>query len=167
MQEILRAAAKKKALRASILCIGERPIAFASGFLCNKTLYGNFTGYSPEFKKYGPGLQALMRLFQESFEPSGSLLRIDSGCGDLPFKREYFNSSWDEGPVWIFAPSAKGFGLHILRLVSALLQSLAMWLLAKCEFLRKLKKIWQRQPLPKLQCKIQVSSGSPVMRTHL
>jgi hypothetical protein len=138
------------------LYISERPIAFASGFLCNKTLYGAFTGYDPGFKKYGPGLQALMRLMKESFEPSGSLLRIDSGCGDAAYKRALFKSSWEESPVWIFAPSAKGLYLHILKLVSTLLHTLAMWLLGKSELLRKLKKMWHRQVLPKFQSKSYV-----------
>jgi hypothetical protein len=153
MQEMLRAPTQKRALRACLLYIGERPIAFASGFLCNKTLYGTFTGYDPGFKKYGVGLQALMRLIEESFEPSGGLLRIDSGCGDSPYKRSFFNSSWEEGPVWIFGPSAKGFNLHILKLVSTLLHSLAMWLLAKSEYLRKVKKMWHRQALREFQRK--------------
>jgi hypothetical protein len=153
MRETLRAAAQKTALRACLLYIGERPVAFNVGILSSKTLYGIFTGYDPGFKKYGPGLQTIMRLIEESFELNGSLLRFDSGCGDWPFKRALFNSSWEEGPVWIFAPSAQGFSLHILKLVSTLLHALAMWLLAKSEILRKVKKMWHRQVLGKFQQK--------------
>ena len=68
MRETLHAAAQKAALRACVLYIDEQPIAFASGILSNKKLYGTFTAYDPEFKKYSPGLQALMWLIEESFE---------------------------------------------------------------------------------------------------
>ena len=152
-REMLRAAAQKGALRACLLYIGERPIAFATGILSNKTLYGTFTGYDPGFKKYSPGLQTLMRLIEESFEPSGSLLRVDAGSGDLPYKRRLFDSSWKERPVWIFAPSARGLGLHALRFVSTLLHSLAMHLLAESEYLRKIKKMWHQRALRDFQRK--------------
>jgi CelD/BcsL family acetyltransferase involved in cellulose biosynthesis len=142
---MLRAAAQKAALRACLLYICERPVAFTSGILSNKTLYGTFMGYDPGFKKYGPGLQTLMRLIEESFEPSGRVVRVDAGSGDSPYKRAFFPSSWEESPVWIFAPSARGLSLHVLKLVSTLLHALAMRLLAKSDHLRKLKKMWYRQ----------------------
>jgi hypothetical protein len=147
MREMLRAAAQKATLRACLLCVGEHPIAFASGFLSNKTLYGTFTGYDPEFRKYGPGLQSMMRLIEESFEPSGGLLRVDAGSGDLPYKRRLFDSSWQEHPAWIFAPSVKGLSLHVFRAISTLLHSLAMRSLAKSEYLRRVRKIWRRRAL--------------------
>jgi len=151
MREMLRAAAQNAALRACLLYVGEQPIAFASGFLSNKTLYGTFTGYDPEFKKYGPGLQSLMRLIEESFEPSGGLLRVDAGSGDLPYKRRLFNSSWKEHPAWIFAPSVKGLSLHVFRVISTLLHALAMRLLAKSEYLRTVRKMWRQRVLRESQ----------------
>jgi CelD/BcsL family acetyltransferase involved in cellulose biosynthesis len=153
MREMLRAAAQKAALRACLLYIGERPIAFASGFVSNRTLYGTFTGYDPGFKKYRPGLQTLMRLVEESFEPGGNLLRVDAGSGDVPYKRALFDSSWKEGPVWIFAPSATGLRLHVLKGVSTLLHYHIMRLLAWSGHLRKVKKMWHRRALRQFQRK--------------
>ena len=118
MCEMLRAAAQRAALRASLLYIGDRPIAFAAGILSHKTLYGTSTGYDPGFNKYRPGLQCMMRLIEESFEPNNGLSRFDAGCGDSSYKRTLFGSSWKEAPVWIFAPSARGLRLHVLKLVS-------------------------------------------------
>jgi hypothetical protein len=159
MREMLRAAAQKAALRACLLYIGERPVAFASGILSKKTLHGTMMGYDPGFKKYRPGLQTLMCLIKESFEPSGSLLRVDAGSGDVPYKRALFDSSWKEAPVWVFAPSAKGLRLHLLKVISTLLHSLAMGLLARSDHLRKIKKTWHRQALREFQRKsVQISS---------
>jgi hypothetical protein len=143
-REILRAAAKKAAFRACLLYVDERPVAFNSGILSNRSFYGTFTGYDPAFKKYRPGLQTLLRLIEEFFEPGGKLLRFDAGCGDSPYKRMFFSSSWLESPVWIFAPSAKGLSLNVLRFVSTLLQSLAIRLFANSGPLRKIKKLWHR-----------------------
>jgi hypothetical protein len=150
-QEVLCAAARKSALRACVLYIGERPIAFTGGILSGKTLYGTFTGYDPEFKRYSPGLQSLMRLLEESLEGRGGALRYDAGCGDFSYKRALFNSSWRESPVWIFAPSLKGLSLHLLKEASTLLQFLAMRLLAKSGHLRQVKKMWHRQALRESQ----------------
>jgi CelD/BcsL family acetyltransferase involved in cellulose biosynthesis len=152
-RELLRAAASKTALRACLLYIGERHVAFACGFVSNRTLYGTFTGYDPEFKKYCPGLQTLIRLIAESFEPGESLLRVDAGCGDMPYKRALFESSWKESPVWIFAPSPKGFRLHVLKLVSTWLHYQAVKLLASSGRFRKLKKMWHRQVVQEFQQK--------------
>jgi CelD/BcsL family acetyltransferase involved in cellulose biosynthesis len=146
-REVLCAAARKSALRASLLYVGERPIAFTVGILSGKTLYGTFTGYDPEFDKYSPGLQSLMRLLEESFEEKGGPVRYDAGCGDFSYKRALFDSSWRESPVWIFAPSFKGLRLHIFKEVSTLLHSLAMQLLAKSDYLQQVKKMWHRQGL--------------------
>jgi hypothetical protein len=147
MREMLRAAAQKAALRASLLYIGDRPIAFAAGILSNKTLYATSTGYDPGFNKYRPGLQCMMHFIEESFEPNSGLSRFDAGCGDSSYKRTLFGSSWREAPVWIFAPSARGLRLHVLKLVSTWLHSLAMRLLAKSNHLQKVKKAWHRQAL--------------------
>jgi hypothetical protein len=146
-REVLCAAARKSALRASIMYVGERPIAFTVGILSGKTLYGTFTGYDPEFDRYSPGLQSLMRLLEESFQEQNGPLRYDSGCGDFSYKRALFDSCWRESPVWIFAPSFKGLRLHILKEVSTLLQSLAMQLLAKSGYLQQVKKMWHQQGL--------------------
>ena len=159
MLEMLRAAAQNAALRACLLYVGEQPIAFAGGFLSDKTLYGTFTGYDPEFKKYGPGLQSMMHLIEESFEPSGGLLRVDAGSGDLPYKRMLFDSGWKEHPAWIFAPSVKGLSLHVFRVISTLLHFLAMWLLAKSEYLRRVRKMWQQRLLRESQQK----SSAPIL----
>jgi CelD/BcsL family acetyltransferase involved in cellulose biosynthesis len=143
-RETLRAAARKSALRACLLYVDQRPVAFASGILSNRSLYGTFTGYDPDFRKYRPGLQTLLRLIEASFEPGGQLLQIDAGCGDSLYKRMFFSSSWKESPVWIFAPTAKGLSLNVLRLVSTLLHSLAMRIFANSGPLRKIKKMCRR-----------------------
>jgi hypothetical protein len=132
------------------LYVDERPVAFASGILSNRSLYGTFTGYDPDFKKYRPGLQTLLRLIEESFQLGEELLRIDAGCGDSPYKGVFFSSSWKESPLWIFAPSAKGLSLNILRLASTVLHSLAMRLFAKSGQLRKIRKVWHRHALREL-----------------
>lgn len=153
MQEVLRAAAQKAALRACLLYIDERPVAFSGGIVSNRTLYGTFTGYDPRFKQYSPGLLTLMRLIEESFKPSGSLLRIDAGSGDMSYKRALFDSSWKENPVWIFAPSPRGLRLHFIKAVTTLLHSAAMNLLTKSDNLRKIKKMWHQQAVKKFQRK--------------
>jgi hypothetical protein len=151
MREMLRAAARKAALRACLLYVGDNPVAFAIGIVSSRTLYGTFTGYDPNLKKYRLGFQTVIRLIQDSFESSGDLLTFDAGCGDVPYKRGLFDSSWKEGPVWIFAPSPTGLRLHIVKVVSTLLHSVAMAFLARSRQLQKVKKMWHRRALREFQ----------------
>jgi hypothetical protein len=88
-----------------------------------------------------------MRLIEDSFEPSGSLLRVDAGCGEPSYKRALFGSTRREAPVWVFAPSARGLSPHVRKLASTLMHSLAVRLLAEGDCLRKAKKVWYRQAL--------------------
>jgi CelD/BcsL family acetyltransferase involved in cellulose biosynthesis len=162
---MLHAAAQKGGLRACLLSIGERPIAFAIGLLSNKTLHATFTGYDPEFQKYGPGLQTLLHMIEDAFEPKGSLLRLDAGCGDSAYKRSLCDSEWREAPVWIFAPSLKGLGLHVRKTISVLLHFLAMRLLEN-DHLRKVKNMWQRQALRRLQCEAESESHDLGLVAH-
>jgi CelD/BcsL family acetyltransferase involved in cellulose biosynthesis len=139
-REMLRLAARKASLRTSLLYVDDQPVAFAGGIINDKTLYATFTGYDPAFKKYSPGLQTQMRLIEESFKPRGSILRVDAGLGDYRYKRALFGSSWEEHPVWIFAPTAKGLKLNVLKLVSTVLHFCATRILARSEYLRGVKK---------------------------
>jgi CelD/BcsL family acetyltransferase involved in cellulose biosynthesis len=150
-REMLRAAAQKAALRACLLYVDNRPVAFACGIVCNKTLYADFTGYDPRFKNYSPGLQTQMRLIEESFNPRGSILRVDAGHGDSLYKHSQFDSSWEEHPVWIFAPTAKGLSLNAFKLVSTFFHTFVMRLFAKSEYLRRGKKIWHELALQGFQ----------------
>jgi len=154
-RETLRAAAQKGGLRACLLSIGERPIAFAIGFLSNGTLHATFTGYDPEFRKYGPGLQTLLHMIEDAFEPKGSLLRLDAGCGDSAYKRCLCDAKWREAPVWIFAPTPRGLGLHVQKTISGSLHFLAMRLLENAH-LRKLKNMCQRQAVRRLQYEAEI-----------
>jgi hypothetical protein len=154
-REMLLTAAQKGMLRASLLSVGERPIAFAIGFLSNQTLHATFTGYDPEFRKYGPGLQTLLHMIEDAFEPKGGFLRLDVGCGDSAYKRCLCDSIWREAPVWIFAPSLNGLSLHVRKMISTSLHFLAMRLLEN-DHLRKLKNMCQRQAVRRLQCEAEI-----------
>jgi GNAT acetyltransferase-like protein len=142
---LLRTAAKKGALRASVLWVDGQPVAFVSGIVAGHTLHATYTGYDRAFERYCPGAQTMMRFIEELFEPGERVVQLDSGCGNMHYKQRLFDSIWEESPVWIFAPSAKGIALHALRAVSTSLHYVAMRLLEKSDHLRKLKKIWHRR----------------------
>jgi hypothetical protein len=154
MRETLRAAAQKGALRACLLHIGDHPVAFASGIVSRNTFYGTFTGYDPEFRKYRPGFQAMMCLIEDSFKPPGSLLQLDAGSGNAPYKRALFDSSWKEAPVWIFASSVTGLKLLVLKVVSGLLHSSTIRFLDMVDRHRKVRSLWRRLALRELRLNI-------------
>jgi CelD/BcsL family acetyltransferase involved in cellulose biosynthesis len=150
-REMLRAAAQKGGLRTCLLSVEDRPVAFAGGIVSNKTLYADFTGYDPGFKKYSPGLLTQLRLIEESFTPRGSILRVDAGHGDSRYKRALFDSSWEEHPVWIFTPTVKGMSLNACKLVSTIFHTTAMHLMEKSDYLRTVRKMWRERTLREFQ----------------
>jgi CelD/BcsL family acetyltransferase involved in cellulose biosynthesis len=152
-QEALYAAGRKGALRACILHVGDRPVAFSAGIVSKNILYADFTGYDPAFKKYSPGLQTQMRLIEESFKPTGSILRVDAGHGDSVYKRALFDLSWEEHPIWIFAPTAKGLSLNAFKLISTCFHTVAMRWLAKSKLLRRVRKSWRDRTVREFQRK--------------
>jgi hypothetical protein len=143
--ESLRIAAHRGGLRGCVLYLGEQPCAFFIGNQYKNTFHGYFMGFDSRFGKYSPGLYILMHSIEECFEPDHRVTQVDLGWGDRHYKRAICNQSWKDGPMYLYAPSFKGFKLNCLRSGTSLIDGCARKLLLRSALLQKLKKTWQRR----------------------
>jgi CelD/BcsL family acetyltransferase involved in cellulose biosynthesis len=101
-------------LRAYVLYVDERPIAFWHGSAYRGVLGPGMTGYDPEFHEVRAGSYVLVRRIEDACaDPELTLL--DWGFGDAEYKRSLSDRSWVEEDLLVFAPSWRGVRANLGR----------------------------------------------------
>lgn len=141
----LELAARKGWLRANVLYIGDRPVAFWIGMLYHGSFVSEYMGYDPQFRQWSPGMILVMRVIEQLCNGSGGdkVQNLDFGLGHAEYKGALCTTNWMEAPVYLFSPTWKGLRLKIMRSVSRLADAGARRILMSTNFLPKLKKIWR------------------------
>lgn len=104
--KLLPAAADAGELRLSALRLNEYAIAFEIAFI-HKDYYGiHSQSFLPDYQKYSPGKQLLMRNYQWAFEHHFKV--IDFMQGDIPFKERITNRHEKLIDLSFFAPTRIG-----------------------------------------------------------
>ena len=133
--------------RGYVLYLNEQPAAFWLGTAFGETFYSGFTGYDPASSKYAPGMYLLLRALELLSESNsdGRLKRADFGLGDAEWKIIIGDQEWEEAPVSIFAPNAKGRLLRRTRWATETVDAKAKRLLTRFQLLAKVKRLWRRE----------------------
>ena len=155
-------------LRAHLLYVDGKPIAFWNGFLYGRTFYTWTTGYDPEYRSTRPGLFLLQQVFADLCEERVAD-HVDFGSGDAQYKRDWCDENQKEISFYLFGPSFKGILLNMLRTPMLAGAQAARWALKRTNLLEKTKKLWrsrlsQRRQLEKQSGAKEVhpeSVGSP------
>jgi len=134
--------AKRGWLRAYVLYVGGNPCSFYIGTLYGKTLYLDFTGYDPGYKRYEPGTIAFLKMLEDLCKNSVADY-IDFGQGDAFYKRRFGDLSWKEADVMLFSPTFLGVGLNLVRTSTILASRLADKALTLLNLRNKVKKLWR------------------------
>lgn len=138
-------AAKKGWLRANLLYIGDRPVAFWIGMLYGERFVSEYMGYDPEFRQFSPGMVLIMRVI-EGFcvRVDGDIVtELDFGLGHAEYKAALCTKTWDEAPIYIFGPGLTGLYLKSLRTATSMADKAARKTLESTQLLPRLKKIWR------------------------
>lgn len=143
MRRRLESAALKGSLRAFVMYIADRPCAFWIGTLYDETFYTGEVGYDAYYKKYALGTMLLMRMFGDLCREN--VKNVDFGYGVEEYKRRFGNNKWQEGLVYIFGPSFRGFVLKVLETLTDLLDRLVRRTLKEARLLPKVKRIWRNR----------------------
>ncbi len=151
MREQLRIAAAAGTLRACVLYVAERPCAFFIGNQYKSTFFGQYTGYDPEFARYSPGMFLLLHCIEESFDIATPAARFDLGWGDHSYKRVVCNLEWQEGPLYVYAPTLRGFVLNLQMSTIGLIDAGLRRLVTHSKLFQRLKKQWQRHAAQNFQ----------------
>lgn len=141
----LELAARKNWLRANVLYIGERPVAFWIGMLYNGSFASEYLGYDPEFRQSSPGMVLIMRVI-EGFcnHANGDIVNeLDFGLGHAEYKAVLCSKTWLEARVYIFSPTLKGFALKSIRATAGMIDMTARRLLASAKMVPRLKRVWR------------------------
>ncbi len=100
-------------LRGMVLFVNDKPCAFWIGSVYKGVFYSEATGYDPDFRKYEVGTQVFLKLV-ESLCREG-VAEIDFGLGDALYKQRFGDECWEDGSVFIFAPTLKARWLNLVR----------------------------------------------------
>jgi hypothetical protein len=134
--------AKQGRLRAYLLYVGERPVAFWNGFFHERTFYTWTTGYDPEYHDFRPGLFLLQKLFEDLCNERRADT-VDFGPGDAQYKRDWCDQNELEVSAYLFAPNLRGTLFNILRTTLLGCSSAARWAVTKTGILKAIKKSWR------------------------
>jgi len=141
----LELGARKGWLRAHLLYISDRPVAFWIGMLYNHTFISEYLGYDPEFRRLSPGMVLIMKVIEDfSGQTDGGLVtELDFGLGDAEYKAALCSKTWLEAPVHIFSSTPRGLLLKFLRLMTRTADVCARKVLTSTNMLPKLRRIWR------------------------
>ncbi len=150
----LETAARKGWLRAYLLFLGDRPIAFWIGMLYGDSFLSEYMGYDPEFRALSPGLYLLLQVIAGFCGSAGgdAVRELDFGLGAADYKTMLSTRTWQEARVFIFSPTAKGMLLKFMREATQFVDSNARKALAFIKQQRRFKRAWRDRlasPQPK------------------
>jgi hypothetical protein len=141
----LELAARKGWLRANMLYIGDRPVAFWIGMLYHGSFVSEYMGYDPEFRKFSPGMVLIMRVIERFCDRAtgDTVKELDFGLGHAEYKGALCSKNWLEAPVYIFSPTPKGLALKAMRTTTRVVDGSARKVLASTKFFPRLKRAWR------------------------
>jgi Acetyltransferase (GNAT) domain len=133
--------------RGYVLYLNDQPAAFWLGTAFGDTFYSGFTGYDPAFSKLAPGMYLLLKALELLCESNsdGRLTQADFGLGDAEWKIIIGDQEWEDAPLSIFAPNAKGRLLRRTRGAAEAFDATAKRLLTRFQLLAKVKRLWRRE----------------------
>lgn len=147
VRQRLDLAARKGWLRAYLLYLGDRPVAFWIGMLYQETFVSEYMGYDPEFRQSAPGMVLIMRVVEGfcSHQFGDNVKELDFGLGHAEYKALLCTRSWVESAVFVFSPTSKGLLLKSMRAITRIVDLTARRVLSSRDVFPRLKKLWRNR----------------------
>lgn len=134
-------------LRAYFLYFDGRPVAYSFISCYRGVAYANETGYAPEHGDLRIGHYLNERVI-EDLCADPAIHAMDYGFGDAEYKRAICNEMWEERPVYLFAPTARGVSMRLLHAVLGGMDGFARRMVGHGRPLQFLKRGWRRLLTP-------------------
>jgi CelD/BcsL family acetyltransferase involved in cellulose biosynthesis len=141
-RERLVEAAGKGWLRAHVLRLAGRPVAFELALQYGGTYFLCSSGYDPDMGEVSPG-KVLFLLLLEELCRSRPVERLDFGFGDAEYKRTYCDVHWMEADVYVFGARPKLALINLLRTALIVVSLAARWIVDRLGVLRRVKREWR------------------------
>jgi hypothetical protein len=132
--------------RAQILEIDGRIRAFWIGTVYRDGFYSSATGYDQDLREYELGTLVFVRMVDELAREG--VRKLDFGMGDAVYKQRFGDRSWQEGTIWLFAPTAKGLVLRSTMGLFSTIDNVGRRLIQKVGGLDRLRTAWRRHLAP-------------------
>jgi CelD/BcsL family acetyltransferase involved in cellulose biosynthesis len=116
IRDQMTATAEKGWLRIYILYLEGKPAAFWMGTLYDRCLQGDHTGYDPVWSEFSPGIFLFLSILEDLREED--IRTIDFGYGNTQLRQCFGDLRRVESRVQIYAPTARGIKLNLLRTVT-------------------------------------------------
>ena len=143
-RELVALAARRGWLRAYVLTIADKPVAFWPGYQYDRTFFCAIPGYDPAYQVDRVGTFLLMKIIEDLCSDD-EVDVLDYGFGDAQYKRSFSNEHWIESDVRIFAPTMRGMRLNAMRSAIGAVDRSARWCLSRTRLLQRVKTAWRRR----------------------
>jgi hypothetical protein len=130
-------------LRAMILYVNDRPVAFWQGILKGNVYYCQTTGYDPAFRKHTVGIILLLKMIEGLCGYPEKT--IDFGKGEAQYKEEFGNDHAEEAEVTVYAPALRGIVANVLSSATLAVNESITVLLKKLGLLTRIKNRWRKR----------------------
>ncbi len=143
----LRFALDRDWMRAYVLYLADRPCAFWMGNVYAKTFYSGFTGYDSVYSKYAPGMYLLLKALEQlcAENSDGRVRATDFGLGDSEWKLILGDLKWQEAPVRLFSPTARGLWLSLIHSATQTLDVAGKKALKRLQLIAHVKRLWRKR----------------------
>jgi CelD/BcsL family acetyltransferase involved in cellulose biosynthesis len=137
----LQLAAEKGWLRAYLICVDGKPLAFWGGRLYNSVMYLEWTGYNPAYRKFELGTVLFLKMIEDLCR--SGVREMDYGTGASVYKERFGDNSRPEASLCIYAPTFKSVCIGLLKAGETLLNRSAKAVAKRLKVMDQIKKRWR------------------------
>lgn len=139
----LALAARKGWFRGYVTFLENRPVAFWAGERVGEVMYLAWTGFDPAHRQHEVGTVLFLKMLEDLLAEGAK--EIDYGLGWAQYKERFGDLCLQEQDVALYAPTAKGWGLNLLRTLEAFINQAGKRILAWTKLREKFKRSWRSE----------------------
>ncbi len=143
-REYLRVCLEFGWVKAWVLYISDKPVAFWWGTSYRGRFSTHTPGYDPDFSKDDVGTFTMMTMLSDLCA-DGSVRRLDLGHGDADYKKYLGSTVRTERDVFLFAPTPGSLMLAVALSLTGVFDSHVVSRIASSAIGRRLKKWWRKR----------------------
>jgi hypothetical protein len=154
----LELAGDKGWLRGYVAFIGREPVAFWCGRLYQGVMLLDWTGYDPAYGRYELGTILFLKMVEDLCAAGEQ--EIDYGSGTSFYKERFGDHKRGQALVHIYAPTARGFCLNVVKALEAASNRWAKVAARKLGIIDRIKKHWRGRLATRSQNETGAQNGS-------
>jgi len=143
IRDQMTVASERGWLKIYILYLDRKPAAFWMGTLYDGCLQGDHTGYDPVWSEFSPGIFLFLSILEDLREED--IKTIDFGYGNIQLRQCFGDMRRVESRAQIYAPTARGIQLNLLRTVTCRTTNFAKTLVRWAHRLEPARKALRNQ----------------------